>query len=183
MRLFDGLRSTIRREALWAKHSREWTKLVEEHPLRYLFFEVTRRCNLECAYCGSECTPEQVEGELSSDDWIKVVRQIAEDFDPPKVMIAVTGGEPLMKRGIFDIFRELQRHGFHYGMVTNGYRLNAKMAQKLMDAGWARFPSAWTRPLRSTIVCGERERRHASGQRCKRSKLLASRESSRSSPR
>ena len=28
------------------------------HPLRYLFLEVTSRCNLRCLHCGSDCGRE-----------------------------------------------------------------------------------------------------------------------------
>ena len=33
------------REAIWDEHIRLRTKLFEEHPLDYLFLEVTRECN------------------------------------------------------------------------------------------------------------------------------------------
>ena len=30
-------------------------QLIEEHPLRQLFWESTLRCNLHCRHCGSDC--------------------------------------------------------------------------------------------------------------------------------
>ncbi|CAA7627850.1 hypothetical protein MCP1_730009 [Candidatus Terasakiella magnetica] len=30
-------------------------RLADEHPLRYLFWESTLRCNLACRHCGSDC--------------------------------------------------------------------------------------------------------------------------------
>ncbi len=124
-----------RRELLWQKHRASWKQLIVEHPLRYVFLEVTRRCNLACAYCGSSCTPKSQRDELPVSQWIDIVRQIARDFDSRKIMIAVTGGEPLLKEGVDDLFHELHAQGFGYGMVTNGYFLDVDRARKLVDAG------------------------------------------------
>jgi len=110
-------------------------ELRRTHPLRYLFLEVTRRCNLACAYCGSGCTGREPEGELTVPEWIDVARQVAADFDARRIMVAVTGGEPLLKPGILDLFHELTRLGFHFGMVTNGQLLDAEMARGLVASG------------------------------------------------
>jgi radical SAM protein with 4Fe4S-binding SPASM domain len=120
---------------IWQRHQAKWKKLVEEHPLRYVFLEVTRRCNLACAYCGSSCTPKAAREELPTSHWIEIVRQIASDFDPATIMVAVTGGEPLLKEGVDELFRELHTLGFGYGMVTNGFFLDIERARKLVEAG------------------------------------------------
>lgn len=124
-----------RRDALWTQHLAKRSRLVQDHPLRYVFLEVTRRCNLACAYCGSSCTVEAQRGELGIEQWIEIVRQIARDFDSRKIMVAVTGGEPLLKDGVDALFRELRAQGFGYGMVTNGFLLGEKRAKSLVDAG------------------------------------------------
>jgi radical SAM protein with 4Fe4S-binding SPASM domain len=108
---------------------------MAEHPLEYLFLEVTRACNLACAYCGSSCGPKTQRTELSIDEWLGVVRQIATDFDARSIMVAVTGGEPLLKPDIFCLFTELNTLGYPYGMVTNGCLLDAAMAGRLVEAG------------------------------------------------
>ena len=130
----DGLESETpgERGAMWARHQLRWTDLVQTHPLEYLFLEVTRRCNLRCAYCGSDCNQGPRADELGAAEWIGIVRQIAGDFEPAKVMIAVTGGEPLLKPGIFTLFEELARLGFPYGMVTNGFFLDRETATRLV---------------------------------------------------
>jgi radical SAM protein with 4Fe4S-binding SPASM domain len=124
-----------RRDALWQSHREKWDKLVQEHPLRYVFLEVTRRCNLACAYCGSDCTPKATRGEMPVSEWIEIVRQIASDFDATRIMVAVTGGEPLLKEGIDELFHELHRHKFGFGMVTNGFFLDAERARRIVDSG------------------------------------------------
>jgi radical SAM protein with 4Fe4S-binding SPASM domain len=103
--------------------------------LRYLFLEVTRRCNLSCAYCGSSCTGAEQAPEMPASRFVEVIRQIAADFPARSIMVAVTGGEPLLKRGILDIFQALHEAGFPYGMVTNGWLLDGKVARALVALG------------------------------------------------
>ena len=124
-----------RREAIWDEHLKNRSLLFQDHPLDYLFLEVTRACNLSCAYCGSSCGMKPQREELSIEQWIEVVRQVAQDFKSSDVMVAVTGGEPLTKPGIFELFAELHRLGFHYGMVSNSCLLDAEVARRLVEVG------------------------------------------------
>ena len=125
----------VYRETVWEKHLADRAKIAEEHELRYLFLEITRACNLTCAYCGSSCGPRERKNELTSQDFIAVIRQIAEDFDPRRIMVAVTGGEPLMKPDAFDLFAELRRLCFPYGMVSNACLLDEEKARRLVEVG------------------------------------------------
>jgi len=97
--------------------------------------EVTRQCNLACKYCGSSCTGRAPDGELSSQEWVDIIRQVASDFRPKEIMVAVTGGEPLIKPGIYDIMGELRKQGFPYGMVSNGQVLDLAAAKELVRVG------------------------------------------------
>lgn len=119
----------------WKNHTDRRLALMAEHPLRYLFLEVTRRCNLKCVYCGSDCSAQAVTKELSTEEWLEVIRQVAADFTASDIMIAVTGGEPLLRADLFEIFAELRAHGFAFGMVTNGQRLDRSMAERLVASG------------------------------------------------
>ena len=123
------------RDVVWARHLVERARTVQEHELRYLFLEVTRRCNLRCAYCGSSCGPRAQREELATEQWLEIVRQVAADFDPRRIMVAVTGGEPLLRDGVFEIFAELRRLGFPYGMVSNGFLLDERRAAQLVEVG------------------------------------------------
>ena len=120
---------------MWKRHNIRTAVNRDEHELRYLFFEVSRRCNIHCRYCGSGCTLAEREGELSTQEWLDIIDQLAEDYDPGRVMIAVTGGEPLFREGIYDIFAHLHEKGFPYGMVTNSTLLTEEAAKKLVRCG------------------------------------------------
>ncbi len=73
--------------------------------------------------------------ELTAQDFVAVLRQVAEDFDPRRIMVVVTGGEPLLKPNVFELFTELHRLGFPFGMVSNAVLLDEIMAQRLVDVG------------------------------------------------
>ena len=103
---------------MWKRHNIRTAVNRDEHELRYLFFEVSRRCNIHCRYCGSGCTLAEREGELTTQEWLDIIDQLAEDYEPGRVMIAVTGGEPLFREGIYDIFAHLHEKGFPYGMAS-----------------------------------------------------------------
>jgi radical SAM protein with 4Fe4S-binding SPASM domain len=121
------------RDAIWDEHIRLRTQLFAEHPLDYLFLEVTRQCNLSCVYCGSVCGTKPQRKELPIEEFSEAVRQIASDFDARGIVVAVTGGEPLTKPGVMKLFGELTRLGFYYGMVSNGWLLTEEVAKKLVD--------------------------------------------------
>ncbi len=115
----------------WRKHGKRLDDLCQRHPLRYLFLEISRRCNLACVYCGSSCTPDAWKNELTTEEWMEIIRRIARDFPPKKVMIAITGGEPLLKDGIFEFLDLVGELGFPFGMVSNGQLLDAEAARRI----------------------------------------------------
>jgi radical SAM protein with 4Fe4S-binding SPASM domain len=119
----------------WARHLEECARLRAEHPLRYLFLEVTRRCNLRCAYCGSSCAPGDRRGEMDAAKWISVIDQIADSFDAARIMVAVTGGEPLVREDILEILGALAVRGFRFGMVSNGALIDDVTAARLVASG------------------------------------------------
>jgi radical SAM protein with 4Fe4S-binding SPASM domain len=107
-----------------------------QHPLTYLFWECTLGCNLTCRHCGSRCSPEAAgANDLPGSEAKRIFREIAEDFDPRQITIAVTGGEPLTRRDLFEVMKEAHDLGFFWGMVTNAVLINDKTIRKMQAAG------------------------------------------------
>jgi radical SAM protein with 4Fe4S-binding SPASM domain len=104
------------------------------HPLTYLFWETTLRCNLACRHCGSVCGPAAGGDELSTDEIERVFSEIATDFDPSRIVLAVTGGEPLVRPDLFEVLRHATGLGFHWGLVTNGLLVDEPMVARLAEA-------------------------------------------------
>ena len=96
------------------------------------------RCNLSCQHCGSSCSPERIDkDELTTEEIKDVFRTIAEDFDPKKIVIAVTGGEPLLREDIFEVMGYANKLGFSWGMVTNGTLITPGIINQMKEAKMA----------------------------------------------
>ena len=91
------------------------------HRISYLRVSVTDRCNERCAYCMPGELHEWLprEGILSYEETLRLIR-IAAGLGVSKVRI--TGGEPLTRRGILNLVRELPNiPGISdIGLSTNG---------------------------------------------------------------
>jgi len=105
------------------------------HDLSYLFWECTLRCNLNCLHCGSDCRSSSSIQDMPADDFLKITKQISKQYNPNKVMIVLTGGEPLLRTDLEYIGYELYKQGFPWGMVTNGYALNETRLHNFIHAG------------------------------------------------
>ena len=108
---------------------------AREHPLMQLFWECTLRCNMRCRHCGSDCKVSTLHPDMPYEDLEKVLLRIREKYDPGKVLVILSGGEPLVREDIVDCGRRIAQLGFMWGMVSNGRLMSAGMIQKLLDAG------------------------------------------------
>lgn len=108
---------------------------VKNHPLRQLFWECTLRCNLNCRHCGSDCKNVATQKDMPLNDFLAVLDNIAQNTDPHKVFVIITGGEPLMRADLESCGRAIYERGFPWGMVTNGLALTRKRFDALLRAG------------------------------------------------
>src|SRR5438094_582400 len=105
-----------------------------------LRISITDRCNYKCVYCrtGNEGA---LYGELPFDDYLRMAR-ILVGMGITKVRL--TGGEPLLRKGIVEFVREVSQLRTHQddpvdiAITTNGHLL-ADMAQPLKGAGLNRI--------------------------------------------
>ncbi len=119
------------------------------HRISYLRVSITDRCNERCTYCMPHELQEWLPREevLTFEETLRLIR-IAAELGVSKIRI--TGGEPLTRRGVLDLIRELPRiPGLHdIGLSTNGTLLvrevepRVTMAQALQTAGVRSSPDA-----------------------------------------
>jgi cyclic pyranopterin phosphate synthase len=94
--------------------------------ISYLRLSVTDRCDLRCTYCMPEAMRFLPRVEMLS---IEELDRVASAFIRHGVRkLRLTGGEPLMRRGVIDLVRSLSRHLAsgaldELTMTTNGTRL------------------------------------------------------------
>jgi cyclic pyranopterin phosphate synthase len=105
-----------------------------------LRISITDRCNYKCVYCrtGNEGA---VYAELPIADYLRIARVFV-GLGIEKIRL--TGGEPLLRRGLLEMIRELSRlrtldgAPLDLALTTNGHLL-AEMAQALREAGLSRI--------------------------------------------
>jgi len=102
---------------------------------------ITDRCNYRCVYCRTGNEGAQY-SELPMADYIRMVRVfVALGIEK----VRLTGGEPLLRKGLVDLVRELSnlrtvRTGelLDLALTTNGHLLE-NLAEPLKDAGLSRI--------------------------------------------
>ena len=110
--------------------------LQQLHPLQQLFWESTLRCNVHCLHCGSDCSSSELTPDMPAEDFLRVIDQsITPNVDPHKVLIIISGGEPLMRKDLVEVGAALKQRGYPWGMVTNGLALTEKRFKELLAAG------------------------------------------------
>ncbi|MGA7258401.1 MAG: GTP 3',8-cyclase MoaA [Terracidiphilus sp.] len=103
------------------------------HDLRV---SITDRCNYKCVYCRTGELGAQYP-ELAIDEYFRLIRLFV-SLGITKVRL--TGGEPLLRRGLLDLIRALAGLRAYDGgrlqlaLTTNGHLLDS-LAQPLKDAG------------------------------------------------
>jgi cyclic pyranopterin phosphate synthase len=117
-------------------------RLIDKHgrAITDLRISVTDRCNYKCVYCrtGNEGA---VYAELPIADYLRMARVFV-SLGIEKIRL--TGGEPLLRRGLTELIRELSGlrtldgANLDLALTTNGHLL-VKMAGPLRDAGLSRI--------------------------------------------
>ncbi len=119
------------------KRAAEYRKsILDKPPLKSLFLELTSRCNLSCLHCGSDCGSGAAKiPELSTDQYKKILYDVKREFDISKLMLNITGGEPLIRSDFFEIMDYANRLGYIWGMTSNGTLIDDSVAEKLYKSG------------------------------------------------
>ncbi|MBI5904944.1 MAG: GTP 3',8-cyclase MoaA [Deltaproteobacteria bacterium] len=107
--------------------------------INYLRLSVTDRCNLRCRYCmPAEGIPLLPHGEILSYEELFLVARTAVSLGIEK--IRVTGGEPLIRKGILGFLSRLAEiPGLRQLVLTTNGLLLEEMAKPLRSAGVQRI--------------------------------------------
>lgn len=115
-----------------------WLSDVQGRRLKYLRLSVTDRCDMRCEYCmpeeGEPASPrEEVMTFEELARIVKIFRQMGVET------VRLTGGEPLVRKGIAALVRMIGATGIEdIAMTTNASAL-APLATALADAGLTRL--------------------------------------------
>jgi radical SAM protein with 4Fe4S-binding SPASM domain len=132
-------------------------------------WNLTQRCNQQCAHCYLSAFPHATQtDELTTEECVRVLDEMTEVN--PEVLLILTGGEPFLRRDLFDLAGRAVERGFTVVLGTNGFLLREKQAKAMRqhgiqgasisldstDAGrhdsFRQFPGSWEGAIRATEV-------------------------------
>jgi len=114
--------------ALFRSIGKQGPRALEVGVPLYVVFDVTSRCNLRCLHCYSS---EQRE-ELATPDVHRVLDMLS---NAGVGTIDFGGGEPLLRKDIFDILAYSKHLGFYTSISTNGTLLDEHCVKRLKTLG------------------------------------------------
>jgi PqqA peptide cyclase len=105
-------------------------------PLRpsTLIAELTYQCPLHCPYCSNplEIAAESYRSELPTADWIRTFREARA---LGVLQLALTGGEPMLRRDLVELCEGAREAGLYSSLITAGTLFTRDRAEALKAAG------------------------------------------------
>jgi radical SAM protein with 4Fe4S-binding SPASM domain len=99
----------------------------------YLAWEVTLRCNAECLHCYSASGPTvPSNGETSTSEALSIIDDLAAGG---LLILAFSGGEPLLRKDIFQLIHRAVTKQLIVNIATNGAIVTRALAARLKDSG------------------------------------------------
>ena len=99
---------------------------------KWVAWEVTGRCNLSCIHCRASASLDAEEGDFTTGEAKAILDDIA-SFSSP--VIVLSGGEPLLRKDIWEIARHGVDLGLRMCMATNGTLVTDRVCEKMKEAG------------------------------------------------
>lgn len=75
-----------------------------------VFWETTRACGLSCKHCRASATLQALPGELTHDEGVALIDQVAA-FGRPYPILVLTGGDCLLRPDLFELIAHAQALG------------------------------------------------------------------------
>ena len=115
-------------------------KLLKENPRHYMdqikfypknvVWELTLRCNMNCAHCGSRAGQARGE-ELNHEEALDLCRQLGEMGCE---ILTLLGGEPFMREDWDDLALCLEKYGVKVNAISNGYMMDQALVDRIKKA-------------------------------------------------
>lgn len=89
---------------------------------------LTNQCNFRCIYCFNDSGTVLGDEPMSTNEWLKLIDQAA---DMGILKCTITGGEPMVHPGFFDILQQLHKRNIITYICSNGSLLSDENVAKL----------------------------------------------------
>ncbi|MEK6646703.1 MAG: radical SAM protein [Candidatus Firestonebacteria bacterium] len=109
-----------------------------------LQWHLTAQCDQNCMHCylyESSSYEREIKNELSFEHCCKIIDDFSNTFKNwgMPIRINFTGGDPLLRKDIFDLLRYARNKEIELGILGNPNLLNHDIAKKLKDVGVTRY--------------------------------------------
>jgi len=94
-------------------------------------WDFTHLCNLKCKHCYLDAR-KRLSDELTTEEAKKLVDELV---DAGVVVLAFSGGEPLMRKDFFEIASYAHKSNMYVALATNGTLITEDIAKKLKMSG------------------------------------------------
>ncbi|UCH71784.1 MAG: radical SAM protein, partial [Thermoplasmatales archaeon] len=94
-------------------------------------WDITYACNLKCKHCYANAG-KTLKDEMTTDEAMQAIDKLDRASVPA---IAFSGGEPLVRKDIFELTSYAQDKGIYVGMATNGTMISEQKAREMKESG------------------------------------------------
>lgn len=96
-------------------------------------WNTTNRCNLLCEHCYINAEDRDYSGELTTEEAISFIEDLGQMQIP---VLLFSGGEPLLRKELFDLGRLAADKGLRPVISTNGTLITPEKAKAIKEAGF-----------------------------------------------
>jgi len=97
-----------------------------------IVWNFTNRCNLNCLHCHQDSSPTSSGSELTTSQAFKVIDNMS---DAGVAILTFSGGEPLLRKDLYDAIERASDNGLLCTIASNGTLVTREVAEKLAKAG------------------------------------------------
>jgi len=88
---------------------------------------ITNQCNLKCSHCGNT-SRAKLKNEMSDEECFKFIDECAK---LNVFVLNISGGEPFLKKNLFEILSYARKKNIEIGITTNGTLVTEDIAKKI----------------------------------------------------
>src|SRR5690606_388175 len=102
-----------------------------------VIWEVTRACELKCVHCRADAQPKPHPDELTHEEGLRLIDQIYEMDNP---MLGFTGGDCMLREGLFELADYAIKKGMRVSMVPSAtHNVTVEKMKKTKEIGLSRW--------------------------------------------
>ncbi len=104
----------------------------EEFIPKWIAWEVTGRCNLNCIHCRYASSMSSFDSDFTTEEAKKLIDDITSFCSP---VLVLSGGEPLLRQDLFEIAKYGTDKGLRMCIATNGTLVTDEICARMNESG------------------------------------------------